>query len=127
MPFAEIGFGEAAVGRVRVGLDKPVTPGLAVLCVLLGVALVGAGCAAVLPPAAADSELSIADVTVTEGDTGTGNAVFRVTLTPAAYLEVQVSWATADRTATAGSDYGAARGRLTFRARRRGRRAGRHG
>ena len=96
-------------------MNKTTSPGLAVVCAL-GVALVVAGCTGVVPGDTADAALSIADTTVTEGDTGTADAVFRVTLTPAAGATVRVSWATADRTATAGSDYRAASGRLTFRA-----------
>ena len=103
-------------------MNNTMTLGLAVVSALLGVALVVAGCTAAAPSTddepepSVESELSVADATVTEGDTGAGNAVFRVTLTPAAGATVQVSWATSDRTATAGSDYRAASGRLTFRA-----------
>jgi hypothetical protein len=58
--------------------------------------------------------LAINDVTVTEGNTGTTNAVFTVTLTGATALPATVNFATADGTATAGSDYTAAAGTLTF-------------
>jgi Calx-beta domain-containing protein len=58
--------------------------------------------------------LAINDVTVTEGNTGTTNAVFTVTLTGATALPATVNFATADGTATAGSDYTAASGTLTF-------------
>ena len=57
--------------------------------------------------------LSIADVTVTESNT-TVNAVFTVTLAPPSAQTVTVAWATANGTATAGSDYTAASGTLTF-------------
>ena len=97
-------------------MNKTMPTGLPIVCALLGVALVVAGCTGAVPGAAAESELAIADATVAEGDTGTGDAVFRVTLTPASNATVGVSWATADRTATAGSDYRAGSGRLTFRA-----------
>ena len=60
------------------------------------------------------STLAINDVTVTEGNTGTTNAVFTVTLTGATSLPTTVNFATADGTATAGSDYTAANGTLTF-------------
>lgn len=56
--------------------------------------------------------LSISDVTVTEGNAGTVNAVFTVTLSPP--RAVTVNFATADGTATAGSDYTAASGSLSF-------------
>jgi parallel beta-helix repeat protein len=58
--------------------------------------------------------LSISDVTVTEGDAGTTTASFAVTLSAASAQAVTVSFATADGTATAGSDYVAASGSLSF-------------
>jgi flagellar biosynthesis protein FliQ len=59
--------------------------------------------------------LTINDVTVAEGGAGaTTNAVFTVTLTGATALPATVNFATADGTATAGSDYTAANGTLTF-------------
>ena len=60
--------------------------------------------------------LSINDVTVTEGNTGTVNAVFTVTLAPSSAQAVSVAYATANTTATAGSDYTAASGTLLFAA-----------
>jgi hypothetical protein len=59
--------------------------------------------------------LSIADMTIEEGDTGTTNLVFTVTLTnPPSTGSVTVNYATSDDTATAGSDYTSASGSLTF-------------
>ena len=58
--------------------------------------------------------LKISDVTVVEGNSGTTNAVFTVTLTPASPVSVTVKYATANGTATAGSDYVATTGTLTF-------------
>src|SRR5262249_23435750 len=58
--------------------------------------------------------LAVNDVTVTEGNPGTTNAVFTVTLPGATALPVSVSFATADVTATAGSDYTGRSGSLTF-------------
>ena len=58
--------------------------------------------------------LFVGDVTVVEGNGGTTNAVFNVTLTPASGKTVTVNYTTADGTATAGSDYTAAGGTLTF-------------
>ncbi len=52
--------------------------------------------------------ISISDVTVTEGDSGTVNAVFTVSLSFASPQTVTVQYATADGTATAPSDYTAA-------------------
>jgi hypothetical protein len=58
--------------------------------------------------------LSINDVTVTEGDSGSKTASFSVTLSAASSRTVQVSYATANCTATAGMDYTAVSGTLTF-------------
>ena len=53
-------------------------------------------------------------MTVTEGNAGTTAATFTVTLSAAATFPVTVNYATANGTATAGSDYTAASGTLTF-------------
>ena len=58
--------------------------------------------------------LSINNVSATEGNAGTTNAVFTVTLSPASTQSVTVNFATANGTATAGSDYVATSGTLTF-------------
>ncbi len=59
--------------------------------------------------------LSINDVTVTEGDSGTTSAVFTVTLSSASSQTVTVNYATSDGTATtADNDYVATSGALTF-------------
>jgi hypothetical protein len=60
--------------------------------------------------------LSINDVTVTEGNTGTVNATFTVALSAASASTVSVSYATANGTAAAGTDYTAASGTLSFTA-----------
>jgi len=59
-------------------------------------------------------QLSVSDVTVTEGNSGTQTASFTVTLSPANTQSVTVDYATADGTAKAGSDYTAVSGTLTF-------------
>ena len=51
-----------------------------------------------------------------EGNSGTTNAVFTVTLSAASASTVTVDYATANGTATAGSDYTAATGTLSFAA-----------
>jgi hypothetical protein len=60
--------------------------------------------------------VSIDDVTVIEPDSGTIAADFTVTLSAASASAVTVDYATADVSATAGSDYVAASGTLTFAA-----------
>ena len=58
--------------------------------------------------------ISIADTTVTEGNSGTSNATFTVTLSKAATTPVTVTYSTANGTATAGTDFTSATGTLTF-------------
>ncbi|MEO7804670.1 MAG: Calx-beta domain-containing protein, partial [Actinomycetota bacterium] len=59
--------------------------------------------------------LSINDVSVIEGDSGTTIAQFTVTLAPTALLEtITVHYATADGSARAPGDYAATSGDLTF-------------
>ncbi|MEO8428037.1 MAG: Calx-beta domain-containing protein, partial [Verrucomicrobiota bacterium] len=56
----------------------------------------------------------ITDTAVTEGDSGTINAVFNVSLSAISGQIVAIDFATADDTAKAGSDYQAVNGTLTF-------------
>ena len=58
--------------------------------------------------------LSIGDVTVNEGNSGTTTMTFPVTLSKASRQTVSVSYATANGTATAPSDYASANGSLTY-------------
>ena len=58
--------------------------------------------------------LSINDVTVTEGNTGTVAATYTVTLSTVSGRPVTVDYATANGTAVAPADYQAASGTLTF-------------
>ncbi|OYX75791.1 MAG: hypothetical protein B7Y95_00655 [Rhizobiales bacterium 32-66-11] len=67
--------------------------------------------APVVPPA-----VSIADVTLAEGNSGTGQMSFTVTLDKAPTGPVSVQYATANGTATAGSDYASKTGTITFAA-----------
>ena len=58
--------------------------------------------------------ITISDVTLAEGDAGTTNFQFTVTLTPSSGQSVTVDYATQDATANAGTDYTATAGTLTF-------------
>jgi urease beta subunit len=58
--------------------------------------------------------LTIANVTVTEGNSGTVNAVFAVTLSAASSSTVTVDYSTFDGSAVAPGDYVATSGTLTF-------------
>ena len=60
--------------------------------------------------------LSINDVSVTEGNAATATATFTVSLSAAASAAVTVNYATVNGTATAGSDYVAGSGMLSFAA-----------
>ncbi|MGV0992941.1 MAG: glycosyl hydrolase family 8 [Mycobacterium sp.] len=60
--------------------------------------------------------LSIADVSTAEGNSGTSTMAFTVTLSKAATTLVAVNYATANGTATAGSDYSATSGTINFAA-----------
>jgi len=62
------------------------------------------------PPTA----LTVSDASVTEGNAGTADLTFTVTLAPASGNTVTVDYATADGTATAGADYTPAAGTLQF-------------
>ena len=54
------------------------------------------------------------DVTVVEGDAGTVNAVFNVSLSSATLQDVQIGFSTANGSATGGQDYNAVTGTITF-------------
>lgn len=58
--------------------------------------------------------MRIGDATVSEGNTGTRNASFTVTLSAPSSQPVTVRYLTSDGTAAAGSDYTASTGTLTF-------------
>ena len=65
-------------------------------------------------PATDTPSITVNDVTVTEGNSGTTAATFTVSLSAAYGQPVSVHYATADGSAVAGSDYQAASGTLTF-------------
>jgi hypothetical protein len=58
--------------------------------------------------------LSIANITVNEGNSGTSNAILTVSLSSATTEPITVNYATSNGTAIAGSDYTATSGTLTF-------------
>lgn len=58
--------------------------------------------------------VSVSDVVVTEGNAGTSTSTFTATLSAPSVQQVTVAYATSDGTATAGSDYVATSGTLTF-------------
>jgi chitinase len=60
--------------------------------------------------------ISIANVSKAEGASGTSNMTFTVTLSSASTSAVTVNYATSNGTATAGEDYTATSGQLTFAA-----------
>lgn len=60
--------------------------------------------------------LFVSDPTLLEGDDGRSQAVFEIRLSEPAATDITLAYATADGTATAGSDYVATSGTLTFAA-----------
>ena len=60
--------------------------------------------------------ISISDVSVTEGNSGTAPATFNISLSAAASGSVSVNWMTANGTATAPADYAAGSGTVSFAA-----------
>jgi hypothetical protein len=58
--------------------------------------------------------VSINDISITEGNSGTKNAIFTISLSAASSLTVKADFATGDGTAAAGTDYQATSGSLTF-------------
>src|SRR5438445_9590336 len=81
-----------------------------------GGAILGTGNTAVLTIVDNDSPpaLSINNVSVVESDSGTVNAVFNLTLSTASAKAIDLDYATADGTATAGEDYVAVSGTAHF-------------
>lgn len=61
-----------------------------------------------------NTSVTASDVRVTEGNAGTVNATFRLTIAGQPNLPVKVDFTTQDVTATAGSDYTAISGSVTF-------------
>jgi hypothetical protein len=90
-------------------------PGYYMLFILNGVGVPSVAKMIRIDAGAQTPSLSISNATVTEGNAGTVNAEFTVTLSPASTQTVTVQWATANGTATTASgDYQAGSGILTF-------------
>ncbi len=58
--------------------------------------------------------VNLGDAVITEGNSGTKNLSFTVTLSAASLLTTTIDYATSDLTANSGSDYASASGLLTF-------------
>jgi len=97
-------------GSVTFGFQA--TPGATGGTTATGLSLNGAG---EEPPPALPT-ISVGDATIVEGDSGTKQMVFTVSLSQAATGPVTVNYATANGTATAGQDYAAKAGTITFAA-----------
>ena len=94
--------------------EAPPTPGTDEFRLFLNNGYARAGTSApvsVLTP----PSITISDAVVVEGNSGTSTVTFTVTLAPVNPTQaVTVNYATANGSATAGSDYGAVSGTLTF-------------
>jgi hypothetical protein len=102
---------EVVVGTVHAGVVAYDLPGSAGARILWGTGRGNFRRTGALDPAPA---ASIADAAVSEGNAGTTTATFTVSLAFAASGAVSVGYSTANGTATAGADYVAASGVLTF-------------
>src|SRR5205823_993532 len=78
------------------------------------VILKGVGTGTIINDDVPPPTLSINNVSVTEGNSGTTNATFTVTLSAASSQPVTVNYATANGTSIAPGDYQAMSGTLTF-------------
>ncbi len=92
--------------------------GMRTRAVLVSATAAVATTVALVPPASAGPAglvLETSDATIYEGQSGTNTAVFEVRRIGAFTGKAQtVTWSTADGTASAGEDYAAAAGSLTF-------------
>jgi hypothetical protein len=80
----------------------------------IGLVMISTVLLAAMSVAAQQPSISVHDVVVVEGNSGTTQATFVVALSGAASQSVSCSFTTANGTATAGSDYVAASGAVTF-------------
>jgi hypothetical protein len=101
-------FGVAKEGLYHFTLMAEALPGASTL-------LTANGCAGSVATCGAIPSLSVDDVTVVEGNGGSKNALFTVSLSPVSQNPVTLNFATADGTATsADNDYVPVSGSLTF-------------
>jgi hypothetical protein len=105
----KIGMGQASDAQI-VDFNLPIAGGGTVAGASGAADGVAGGAGEALPA------LSIADLSVAEGDGGHAHFMFVVTLDKAADGPVTVAYSTADGTAAAGDDYAAASGTVTFTA-----------
>jgi len=103
---ASFGF-QATTGQATTGMGGTAATGFA---------LNGTPDTTPAPPPPVVPSITINDASITEGDSGTSQMTFTVKLSQAASGPVTVNYTTANGSATAGSDYTAASGTLTFAA-----------
>jgi pimeloyl-ACP methyl ester carboxylesterase len=112
---AWITYDDNSGGGTNARITRSLTAGRYFVDVNTGSAgLLGGAYAVSLDDAAAPPRITIGDASVTEGNTGTTNAVFTVGLSKTAAGSVSVAYATAAGTATATTDYTSRSGTLTF-------------
>ncbi|MGH3714496.1 MAG: Calx-beta domain-containing protein [Micromonosporaceae bacterium] len=87
---------------------------LSIGTLVLAASAIAPAAAAYAAPGVAAPIVSISDIAVSEGDSGTANASFTVTLSKANGKINTVEYATVDGSATAGLDYQAKSGTVTF-------------
>lgn len=81
---------------------------------ILALAACGGGGGGSTTPTTPLAEISIADTSIVEGDSGTTAMIFTLTLSKESSTNVTVDYETSNDTATAGKDYMAASGTVTF-------------
>jgi chitinase len=99
------------IGDVRDEADETI---LLNLSNPVGVQLADTQAMAMIGDDDAAPQVAVSDVTIVEGQSGTKNLSFTVSLSAASNQTVTVQYATADGTGAAGSDYTAKSGTLTF-------------
>lgn len=95
-------------------LDEPAESFTATLSAASGARLADASGSVTIVDDDSAPRLSVSDVAVVEGDSGSGSAPLTVRLSAPATADVTVDYATADGSAVAGRDYTAGTGTLVF-------------